>query len=371
MSPLFKQSQRYISGLVDCIVIGLGVFNVWVGRCALPPTLILELALLTAAALLFRRRIPIVAFVATLPAAALIGAVLGSMAALYMLARSSTHRWIVIAAAAVLDLTLIAGRQDLDFRRTDPEVLLLDAVLVLLIGTAPAALGWLAAAQHQVSQQMAELNRASTMERQLLIAAARQRERAELAREMHDVVSHHVSLIAVQAGAMQMVSSNPDTRERAGTIRRLSVETLDELRHMVNVLRDPAGENHQLCPQPTVDAIPRLLMESGLRIETIGRLPEDLSPAYQRAVYRTIQEALTNVHKHAPAAAVTVAFNATDPLVSVAIANEPSGEPVLALPGAGSGILGLRQRAELLGGTVTAGPNADHHWVVELRLPRS
>ncbi|MGW4248111.1 sensor histidine kinase [Nocardia sp. NPDC004722] len=356
--------------LTDLLAVGFGVFNIWVARNALPTALLIGLMLLTATALMLRRQAPITAFIATLPAAALVSAILGPMIALYAVARSPVRRWVVVAAALSLDSILLSDRQDIDITHADPSIMLLEVLYVLMIGAAPAALGWLAAAQHQLSVQMTELDQASNHQRQLLIAAERARERSELAREMHDVVSHQVSLIAVQAGAMQMVSADPDTRERAETIRRLGVATLDELRHMVNVLRDPDGTGQDLCPQPTLNRLPSLLATSTLAITVKGEPPADLSAAGERAIYRTIQEAITNVHKHAPSAPVTVEFTTTEDSVAVSITNDHSSEPSPALPGAGSGITGLKQRAELLGGTVFAHELANNGWKVELHLPR-
>ncbi len=101
-----------------------------------------------------------------------------------------------------------------------------------------------------------------------------------------------------------------------------------------------------------------------------GTLPSDLSPAAQRAVYRTVQEALTNVRKHAPGAAITVTAWSNAQTYGVTIANGAPSEEPLALPSAGIGLRGLRERAELLGGSLEAGPAGDG-FAVRLTLPRS
>ncbi|WP_405164368.1 histidine kinase [Nocardia sp. NBC_01499] len=354
---------------VDLFVAAVGAFDVWCYRDLPLAPWEVGIAVLTAAALLVRRHAPIVAFVLTLPAAAVIGALLGPMAALYSVARSSAHRGIVAVFVVVLGLSCLFTSDDDGFSLGDLEFLLHEIIFAVLVGVGPAALGWLVTTRERLARQMSEIDRVYAHERTLQVAAARDRERAELAREMHDVVSHQVSLIAVQAGALQMVSADQDARSAADVIRKLSVNTLDELRHMVKVLRAPAGAD-EISPQPTIEHLPALLSASDLPVEQIGELPTNLTPSTERAIYRTVQEALTNVRKHAPGAAVTIASAGTDRTVTVSITNAASADSPIVLPSAGSGISGLRQRAQLLGGTVTAQPLSDGGWTVRLQLPR-
>lgn len=355
---------------VDLVLAAIGAFDVWCNRDVPLAMWEIGVALLAAAGLLLRRCAPIAAFAFTLPATMLVGALLAPMAALYSVARSSTPRWIVAVFAVLLGSSCLYTSPDGDFRLTDLEFLLHQIVFATLVGAGPAALGWLVATRQRLARQMDEIDRVYAHERELQVAAARDRERAELAREMHDVVSHQVSLIAVQAGALQMVSTDRDARSAADVIRKLSVKTLDELRHMVKVLRAPAAAG-EISPQPSIDHLPALLAGSALPVELIGQWPENLTPAGERAIYRTVQEALTNVHKHAPGAAVTIASAYTDRAVTVSITNTRSEEPPVELPSAGSGIAGLRQRAQLLGGTVTAQALPDGGWTVRLQLPRT
>jgi signal transduction histidine kinase len=186
---------------------------------------------------------------------------------------------------------------------------------------------------------------------------------------MHDVVSHQVSLIAVQAGVLQVGGPDAETRAAGATIRRLSVQTLEELRHMVGVLRASGSRPTELTPQPSLADLHQLIAASGIETELETDLPDGLPPTVQRAVYRTIQEALTNVRKHAPGATATVRIHHRNGTVQATVTNTTPTRPALPLPGAHHGLVGLRQRAELLGGTLTAGPTADGGYELRLKLP--
>jgi signal transduction histidine kinase len=197
---------------------------------------------------------------------------------------------------------------------------------------------------------------------------------------MHDVVSHQAGLIAVQAGALQVTAKDAGVREVAGTLRGLAVATLEELRSMILVLRAAGAGPTELAPQPRLADLPRLVAESeaGAILEIAGYCPETLPllpEPIERAAYRTVQEALTNARKHAPGAATTVRVELRDDCLRVAVTNTATptgpigGDGQLQLPGGGHGIVGLRERAALLGGTLAAGPTADGGFKVRLSLP--
>jgi signal transduction histidine kinase len=198
-------------------------------------------------------------------------------------------------------------------------------------------------------------------------------ERARLAREMHDVVSHQVSLIAVQAGALRITTHDAAVRETADAIRNLSVQTLDELRQMVAVLRADGGHVPELAPQPRLSDIDRLVHGSGQAVRVVldGVGDRSWPDPIERAAYRTVQEALTNISKHAPGAAATVQIAPWGSGLSVAVRNGPSRDAPSAtdLPGGGHGLIGLRERAELLGGGVSAAATPDGGFLVEALLP--
>ncbi len=179
-------------------------------------------------------------------------------------------------------------------------------VYSLATAAAPVLFGQLLQAQRDLARRLDEVEEAREHERALHAQAVLARERAQLAREMHDVVSHQVSLIAVRAGALQVAAKDENTEEAARTIRSLSVTTLDELRTMVTLLRASGGRDTELSPQPTLADLRKLVDSSGIHAQLTGELPSAVGTPTQRAIYRTVQEALTNVRKHAPGAAARV-----------------------------------------------------------------
>ncbi|MEZ0166103.1 sensor histidine kinase [Kineococcus sp. LSe6-4] len=303
-------------------------------------------ALVTACVLPLRRRLP---WVTALVAA--VGlyygyALVAAMAVVFTLAvRTRGRRPVgVVAALVVLGGNLVATELPQD---ADEWV---SAVLYgLLFATAPWALGELVVTRRELSRRLAEID--ERVAREVL-----ERERAVLAREMHDVVSHQVSLIAVQAGALQVTAAEETTRSAARTIRELSVRTLDELRAMVEVLRTAGGSARRDGPQPGVGDLDGLTAGCGLVVRSTVDVPGDLPAPVQRAVFRAVQEGLTNVRKHAPGAEVTVSVVHDGARTRVEVANGPATGPVLALPSARHGLLGLRERAALLDGQVHAAP---------------
>lgn len=182
---------------------------------------------------------------------------------------------------------------------------------------------------------------------------------------MHDVVSHQVSLIALQAGAMRMTAADDTTRQSAATIRVLAVKTLDELRAMVGVLRG-RPEAPELAPQPRLPDLCRLVADSqtGAQLMLDGVSEQEWPMPVERAVYRAVQEGLTNIGKHASGAAARIEVCADGRTLSVRVRNDapPADHPAAGnreLPGSGHGLIGLRERAELFGGQLTAGATAD------------
>ncbi|WP_226367066.1 sensor histidine kinase [Pseudonocardia sp. ICBG162] len=320
--------------------------------------------------LLLRRRHPGVGFLLTVPALVTSYALIATLVALYTLARRTPARAVVITAAVVTTVgsvikvpvqpDLLADRQTL-----------LDLVYGVLSGAGPAALGQLVQAQASLRDRLRELADSYEVEQGLREQQTLERERNRLAREMHDVVSHQVSLIAVQAGALQVGAAEQTVRDAARTVRGLAVSTLEELRHMVAVLRTPGADRQPLQPQPQpgLDDLDALVAASGVDA-TLERDPGiDLEQHAQRAVYRTVQEGLTNVRKHAPGSQVLVRIARAGGRVEVTVHNgRPTGRP-LGLPGSRQGLIGLRERAELAGGEFDAGPDDDGGFRLVLRLP--
>jgi signal transduction histidine kinase len=207
---------------------------------------------------------------------------------------------------------------------------------------------------------------------------ARAAERRRIAREMHDVLAHRLSLLSVHAGALEFRTdaSPEEVAEAASVIGASARAALDELSGVIGVLRDDGGESLTEPPQPTIADLAALVEESraaGMRITARIELG-DAAPtaAAGRTAYRIAQEGLTNARKHAPGAAVTLTVQAPDgdlrveirSLAPVAVA---SASP---MPGAGTGLIGLAERVTLAGGELESGIDPAGAFVLRARLPR-
>ncbi|MFF4255562.1 sensor histidine kinase [Streptomyces sp. NPDC001663] len=358
--------------LLDAVLVAVALLDVKVHVHMHDPEA-MACALLAAVALVLRRRLPLLTFLLALPATLVTDAVFATLAALYTLASLTRHRVLLAGCALVFtvsDTTVWSWPSPEPADLTDPGELV-KVTYSLATATAPVFLGQLVQARRELAARLAEISQARESERQLLAQSVLAKERAQLAREMHDVVSHQVSLIAVRAGALQVGGRDPEAKQAAADIRRLAVQTLDELRHMVGVLRAAGSRPTELTPQPSLADLPHLVDGSGIEAELRADLPEDLPPAVQRAVYRTVQEALTNVRKHAPGARAAIRIGQTDGTMQVVVTNSAPDRPALPLPGAHHGLAGLRQRAEVLGGSVTARPTDEGGYELRLELPAS
>jgi len=361
--------RRVPPSAVDAALVALAVLDAWINLYDEGTPFIWSCVALGSAALFLRRRFPLTVFLLTLPMALFMDVAFAPITALYTLAASSRNRPLLAgcvllnAAASTLAWPLSDGFAG------DQTWTLIQFVYTLATATAPVLFGQLVQARHDVALQLVEVEEAREHERALHAQTVLARERAQLAREMHDVVSHQVSLIAVQAGALQVAAKDPDAREAARTIRTLSVNTLDELRHMVTLLRASGGKETELTPQPTLADLQQLIANSGIETTLTGALPPGISTTAQRTVYRTVQEALTNVRKHAPGARAEVRLWHDAHHFGVTVTNTAPTRPSVALPSARHGLIGLGERAELLDGTLTAEPTPQGGYKTELRAP--
>jgi signal transduction histidine kinase len=236
-----------------------------------------------------------------------------------------------------------------------------------------AALGW-----GLFVRARRELVRSLRAQADLAGEEARAAERRRIAREMHDVLAHRLSLLSVHAGALEFRPDAPpeEVAEAAGVIRESARAALEELRGVIGVLREDGGDTLTEPPQPTLADLAALVEESraaGMRItERIALGDAAPSAAAGRTAYRIAQEGLTNARKHAPGAAVTLTVEAPDDdlrvevrsLAPVAVAAAP------ALPGAGTGLIGLAERVTLAGGELESGVDPEGAFVLRARLPR-
>nr|WP_308258621.1 histidine kinase [Saccharothrix obliqua] len=341
---------------VDAAAVAVGAFDVWFWFAPDAQSYNYALSVVAVVALAFRRRFPFLVVLLTVPGFLAGMAQIAAMIALGTLARQRLLSTRTCVAAGLVWLSRFFLWPPQEFFALSWTTHVHDAIYGCIVAGMPIAIGLLAHAREELSARIAELAESRERERLLHAHAVRADERARLAREMHDVVSHQVSLIAMQAGALRVAVADPDAQRVAGTIRTLSTRTLDELRQLVSVLRTTSGDD---SPQPRVEDLPQLVAGAGIPVSLavhgpVGDLPAPISGA----VYRTVQEALTNVRKHAGCAATDVLVRADTDELRVEIRNEEPQQPHewAALPSGGHGLVGLQERAALLDGRFEAGP---------------
>lgn len=357
--------------MTDTAVVAVSAADVWLFYWWFELDWETALTALGVLSLFARRRWPLAVFVLTLPSAFFIGQSAASLIALFTFACVTHRRWLLAVCTLVLATCMIWPTDSgLGF-----SALIADAwwpayaAYALAPAAAAAFLGQFVQVRRELSARLEEITEAREHEQAMATQKVLSEERAQLAREMHDVVSHQVSLIAVRAGALQVSTGDAEAKDAAETIRMLSVRTLDELRHMVNVLRAGGSGPTDLAPQPTLAQLAELVAGSGIEATLrIGSHP-DLEPAAERAIYRTVQESLTNVRKHAPGASAEVVLAHEAGAVQVTITSTAPTLASVPLPSSRHGLLGLHQRAALLGGTLTWGATPGGGWRNTLTLP--
>ncbi|PWI46034.1 histidine kinase [Streptomyces sp. ICBB 8177] len=373
------------------------------------------LGLLVGATLLLRRRWPIaVVLIALAVTPAQMGVVLG-LVSLYTLAASDVPRRIIVSLVAMtvggtLIVSFVEMNRNLVHRGyTSPLWAFAIAVLVAVGLTAPPVLlGLYVGARRRLVETLRE--RADDLERELSLLAEKAGERAErarieertrIAREMHDVVAHRVSLMVVHASALRtVVREDPDraigSAELLGDMGR---QALNELRQMLGVLRTgtpapAAAPAPDVAPAaalvPRGEAGPQAVREEGDGpcLAQLGVLVEQsraagmvvslseegdrrpLAAPVERTAYRVVQEALTNVHKHAVGAKTLVRVAYRSQEVAVLVENgPPDGQPSAGLPSGGNGLVGMKERVAALGGGFVAGPNRAGGFRVSAVIP--
>ena len=274
--------------------------------------------------------------------------------------------WSVAVAAAFLYPLVIPGE----------ESYLLELSIGLLVTVVIVGWGLFARARRELVLSLRERAARLEAEQRLHVEQAREAERRRIAREMHDVLAHRVSLLTVHAGALEFRPDAPpeEIAAAAGVVRASAHAVLQELREVVGVLRE--GEQGTERPQPTLADIPGLVEESraaGVRVEARVDADADVASATGRTAYRIVQEGLTNARKHAPGAVVEVAVLAREQggleveVVSRrAVGSRAAGAPP---PGTGTGLIGLTERVALAGGEFEHGRRAGGDHFVRATLP--
>jgi signal transduction histidine kinase len=202
-------------------------------------------------------------------------------------------------------------------------------------------------------------------------------ERGRIARELHDVVAHHMSVISIQAQVAPHLVENPpdELLENLAGIRANALEALTELRRVLGVLRseETASEAARHAPQPTLARLDELVGNvrgAGLTVETelVGE-PRPLSPGVELSAFRIVQEALSNAMRHAPGASVHVALRYEAAGLTVRVTNTAPDQPAPVPQGAGHGLLGMRERTAMLGGELLAGATREGGFEVVAIMP--
>jgi signal transduction histidine kinase len=292
---------------------------------------------------------------------------LAALAGLFLLTRhgSARARWLRVAAAVALLALPVGGYSD-------------QAGLAALVGAlgivAAIAVGDASRTRLEMRRgRMAALVRRIDQERE----QARLAERGRIARELHDVVAHSVSVIAVQAelSPYGVKDLSPAARERFDEIARSARAAMAELRRLLDVLRGDEGEDTDLAPQPGLADLEELLAQHRaaggrvvLRMTGAARL---LDAAVELSAYRIVQEALTNTRRHAPGATATVELGFTTNLLTIRVDDDGPGpaQAAAGTGGTGHGLVGMRERVALLGGVLRAGPGRDGGFEVVAVLP--
>ena len=284
---------------------------------------------------------------------------------LFLLVQLVIRRGFVLAAPLLVPFILDTARPlDGGTPGLTSTVPLFFVVAALVVGESMRKRGLAVAALDATQEAMAESVRARTV----------MEERARIARELHDIVAHHLSVIAVESEAARLTSPelSPDAGGHLEAIASTAREALTETRRLLGVLREDAGGEADRRPQPGLDELDDLIERARatgshvrvVRQGAVARLPRSID----LAAYRIVQEALTNARRHAPGADVEVELSYRDRTLTLRVRDYGPG--VLGgAPAAGHGLMGMRERATLAGGSFSSGPAEGGGFEVDVTLP--
>ncbi|MFG3289053.1 histidine kinase [Streptomyces sp. NPDC048179] len=296
-----------------------------------------------------------------------------SMVALFTVAVHRPFRhlaWITVVNLALVPLFY--------WLRPDPDlpylvVVVLASMLTLLV----ACLGMFVRTKRQLMLTLRDRARRAETEAGLRAERAQRLAREAIAREMHDVLAHRLTLLSVHAGALEFRPDAPreEIARAAGVIRESAHEALQDLREIIGVLRAADGDEAGGRPQPTLAALEALVAESrgaGMKVVLDSHVgdPAAVPASVGRTAYRIAQEGLTNARKHAPGAEVTVRVTgAPGDGLDITVRNPAPENEAPHVPGSGQGLIGLTERATLAGGRLDHRATEDGGFEVRARLP--
>jgi signal transduction histidine kinase len=319
------------------------------------------------AAIAWRRRVPTlvlaveVAGVVVLPDRLDYPAAIALLFAAYSAVLFSTRRWFVAALLVVAAASQLAFGGEVDISKG----------LVPLFLLVPVWLAGMAVRSRELRAE-ASAERAERIERER--EASLRTERARIARELHDVVTHSVSLMVLQTGAAREIMSQDEQRSRLllSSVEASGRAAIEELHRLLGLLGEHDGDV-PLSPQPGVSEIPLLIEQvrrAGVDVELrVEGQPRAVSGGVAIAAYRVVQEALTNVVKHAGGAPARVVVRWVDDELELVILDEGQLQEETRPVTSGRGITGMRERTAMYGGTLEAGPCSDRGYAVRARIP--
>ncbi|MFD8734551.1 sensor histidine kinase [Streptomyces sp. NPDC059618] len=358
------------------VVIGLAAAHTVTGDPDVPHGLAVAdqaIGALACGAVWLRRRWPLGLAVAMIPVGLISNTAGGAgLVALFTLAVHRPFRY--VAWVAGVQIALLPA---FFWLRPDPDLPYLAALAVTALLTS-AVVGWgmFVRSKRQLVQSLRDRARRAETEAALRAEQAQRLAREAIAREMHDVLAHRLTLLSVHAGALEFRPDAPreEVARAAGVIRESAHEALQDLREIIGVLR--AGDSEEAGrPQPTLAALDGLVAESrsaGAKVVLDSSVldPAAVPASVGRTAYRIVQEGLTNARKHAPGAEVTVTVRgAAGDGLTVTVAHPAPPGPVPAVPGSGQGLIGLRERATLAGGRLEHGAQGDGGFRIRAWLP--
>jgi signal transduction histidine kinase len=275
----------------------------------------------------------------------------------------SGQRWAALVPAAALMLA--------PWQFTSADAGLNNVLLVGFLFVLPAVLGAGVRTRAELVAALVDRAERAESEQQLRAREAVLAERARITMEMHDVVGHRVSLMVLQAGAIDMAADDPaKVRQLAGQLQDAGRRSLEELRQLIGLVQE---EDAPLAPQPTLVDVAGLVEDArraGVEVTLTRRgADREVDPIAGRTAYRVVQEALTNAGKHAPGGAVAVTLDVREQELAVTVVNRRGTRPAAPLPSGGLGLLGLRERVRTVGGTFRAEPRLDGGFAVEAVMP--
>jgi len=376
MQGLLRFRPSWVDVGLAAAVSAMAAVEVGVGQVGGPRWATVPSVLLFGAPLLWRRRLPWTALLVSF----------GTIFGLY-LAGANQYNYLASVASALVIVFTFAGAVELG--QAVAGLVLASALLTvsalqgisgIIWGVGLVVGAWAAGrairARRLLIEQLARTTEELRVSREAHARDAVVAERTRIARELHDVIAHSVGVMVVQAGAAeQMIPLSPERATTAAqSVQECGRQALTDLRRLLGVLRPDGEDAGELAPQPGLDDVPDLLERLGaagltVRLTRAGTV-RPLPPGVDLTAYRIVQEGLTNVLKHAGAQGASLDLRYGEDAVDIEIRNG-AGEATVRrrVDGAGHGLIGMRERALMCGGSFTAGPQDDGGFAVRVRLP--